>query len=213
MRNGIGLLLFGVGLICGGAQAQQPLRHYEASVEGGLTWNNAAFSDQVVVFGNPPLNQTLLTRDSTLTRGRLFVGFRYWLNHDNAIEASYAYVPTHIFENKGCENVNCGIGGLTEIRTHLHYLSLAYVKSFHSQNRLRTFLTLGMGLVLTQGPSIREEPFTGIFGVGADFGLSSHWAVRAEYREILADQARRDDFFPSGLAYNSSPSIGLVYRF
>lgn len=212
MRNGICMLLFGVVFVCASAQAQQPMPHYEAFVEGGITWNNAAFSDTVIVFGNPPLNQTLASRDTTDTRGRLFVGFRYWFNGGNAVEASYAYVPTTIFEKDACEVVNCGVG-LTETRTHLHYFSLNYVKSFRAEKRLRPYFTSGVGWVYTHGFAIREEPITGIFGAGIDVGLSSHWAFRAEYRDIMADAPRSSDFRPSGLVHNSSPSIGLAYRF
>jgi hypothetical protein len=91
--------------------------------------------------------------------------------------------------------------------------------------RFETFFQVGVG-ALTFLPTQNLSPYwvlfrpVMVFGAGVDHRLSSHWALRAEYRGLLYrspsfDGIRTADTdVPTSKLYTvtSEPTIGIVYR-
>ena len=147
------------------------------------------------------------------------MGFRFWFNNHEALEASYSYAPSNIIATSACESVNCGTVVIPS-NARASFFSANYVHSFRVRSRVRPFLTAGMGLIdincVGQNPCFEADPFTFNLGGGVDVHIARHWFVRAEYRDWLFEGIRESDFFEfgaTGLNHNQVPSLGLVFRF
>lgn len=200
------------------APAQAPPQRWEIFAEGGAsTWNDH-FVDSVILSGNPPTSETLLHTTHIGSSGRLFAGFRFWMNPHESLEASYSYTPIELTESQHCEQVNCGSAWSPSI-ARAHFFSANYVHAFRYRSRLRPFLTAGIGLMYLHHVAFngvfQRDPLTVNLGGGADIRIKEHWFLRAEYRGWLFEAPRQTDFSTSatGLERNQVPSVGLVFRF
>lgn len=197
---------------------------FEVFAEGGgsLYTSHASATDTAV--GNPPQAvYALFSIDSLSTTARLFAGFRYHFDRNEAFEASYSYSPGNATQTQTCVSSNgTACSGLNlSGKTHAHFVSFNYVRYFRVAGHLRPFLTGGLGFVYVHEPRFSPlfaQPFSPThfaanFGGGIDWDVSTHWGVRAEYRDFLFDDSQFYSGNPVGLTHNQVPSLGVVYRF
>lgn len=191
--------------------------------------------DESLLFGNPPEPQTLLITTHIGSSGRLFAGFRFWMDRHEAIEISYSYAPSDITVNRHCEHVDCGVV-FSASAARANFLSANYVHAFRVNSRVRPFLTAGLGQVyfrtvaksgpvstppngtveLQMNSVFERNPFTFNVGGGLDVRMSRHWSVRLEYRDWMLEGPKQCDFDScgaTGLSDNQAPLAGLVFRF
>jgi opacity protein-like surface antigen len=211
-------LLIGLAVCASSAASQSLASRWELFAEGGAsTWNDH-FVDSVVLFGNPPTNETLLHTTHIGSSGRLFAGFRFWMNSHEALEASYSYAPIELTESQHCEQVNCGSAWSPSI-ARAHFFSANYAHAFRVRSRVRPFLTAGIGVMYIHHVAFngvfQADPLTVNLGGGVDLRIKEHWFLRAEYRGWLFEAPRQGDSSTAatGLERNQVPSLGLVFRF
>lgn len=207
------VLLLGLAVCTLPTAAQSLPQNWEVFAEGGASISNDHFLDSASPSG------TVLNTTHIPTSGRLFTGFRFWLNNHEALEASYSYSPSNIVETSFCETVNCG-GSIGESIARANFFSVNYVRSFRVRSRVRPFLTAGIGLRYTHRVAMngvyQPDPFTVNLGGGVDIRLNDHWFFRSEYRDWLFEGPRQSDFFATGatgLTHNQVPSLGVAFRF
>jgi opacity protein-like surface antigen len=143
--------------------------------------------------------------------GGVLGSYRYFFNAHNGVEANYGYsLNTQSYGLTG--------GGLG-VKSYSHEISAAYVFRV-PMRKFTPFVLAGAG-----GLIFDPKDFVGansqaraafVYGGGADFNLSQHVFVRAEYRGFVYNSPTYD--IP-GLAgtdrttHRAEPSIGFGYRF
>lgn len=197
------------------AAAQTFHRKFELFAEGGVSMSNQFTRTNLQIVTLDPLQVGLLTTKSSLrTTGRLFTGVRLWLDHDQAIEASYSFSPTAIQFTNSCAP-NCGTFKFASQRLAANFFAVNYVHTLPKAGDFRPFLTSGVGVMslFEQEPGyIQHDPFAVNIGGGFDRRITPHWALRMESRDWLFEMPH---FGPggSGLVHNIVPSLGPVFRF
>lgn len=213
------LALAAAVVFCAGpAWARRPHHRWELFAEGGGSFWNDQHLRGTTVTGVPP--RSVPTRMTTHIggSGRLFAGFRFWMNRREAIEVSYSYATADITATETCEEVSCSVPFVSSPSVgRLNTFSVNYVRALRTRGRVRPFLTAGVGATYfyqAAANHIHEpDPFTFNLGGGLDVRLARHWLLRAEYRDWLLESPRETGFGATGLAHNQVPSLGLVYRF
>lgn len=112
--------------------------------------------------------------------------------------------------------------GMGSMHMQMYELSAAYAFYGPRSKRFRTTGQLGAGELIFDPlgpPEVKELKCaaTMIFGVGGEYDLSRHFAIRAEYRGFFYRTPffNRPYFFPSERLYTvtNMPAVSLVYRF
>jgi len=157
-----------------------------------------------------------LTQHSTNTGGFL-VSYRYHFYRWLAADASYGYARN--------TQQNFTPGGALNVQANVHQTTGALVVNLPRRIfRLNPYLLAGAGALVfdptgNAGQSVpgvlRQAKAAFVYGGGADFAVSKHLALRAEYRGFVY---KRPDFGLVGLNSNvtthtAQPSAGLVFRF
>ena len=143
--------------------------------------------------------------------GGVLSTYRYFFDAHNGVEANYGY---------SLNTQNYGLaGGLLGVKSYSHEVSAAYVFRLPKRN-FTPFVLAGVG-----GLIFDPKDFVGansqaraafVYGGGADFNLSRHIFMRAEYRGFVYNSPTYD--LP-GLAavdrvtHRAEPSVGFGYRF
>ena len=105
--------------------------------------------------------------------------------------------------------------------SHMYELTLAYAFYGPRSRRFRTFGQIGGGGLffepINAGFAHEQTRPAMVFGVGAEYDVSRHFSVRAEYRGLfykMPDFAI-DNGFPKQRLFSvtNAPAISLVYRF
>lgn len=149
--------------------------------------------------------------------GGFLVGYRYHFNDWLAAEANYGYDRnTQIFVNSS---------GLSRVQSNVHQGTAALVVTPPvSVAKLRPFFLAGSGALVFDprngaGTSIsgaqRQAKAAFLYGGGADYHLTNHIALRAEYRGLVY---KTPDFDISSLnadkvTHVAQPAAGIVIRF
>ena|ERR1700720_3832807 len=143
--------------------------------------------------------------------GGVLGSYRYFFNAHNGVEANYGY-------SLNTQSYGLTSGGLG-VKSYSHEISAAYVFRV-PMRKFTPFVLAGAG-----GLIFDPKDFVGansqaraafVYGGGADFNLSQHVFVRAEYRGFVYNSPTYD--IP-GLAgtdrttHRAEPSIGFGYRF
>ena len=143
--------------------------------------------------------------------GGVLGSYRYFFNAHNGVEANYGY-------SLNTQSYGLTSGGLG-VKSYSHEISAAYVFRV-PMRKFTPFVLAGAG-----GLIFDPKDFVGansqaraafVYGGGADFNLSQHVFVRAEYRGFVYSSPTYD--IP-GLAgtdrttHRAEPSIGFGYRF
>jgi opacity protein-like surface antigen len=143
--------------------------------------------------------------------GGVLGSYRYFFSEHHGIEADYGYaLNTQSYGSAA---------GRQGVETYSHEVSGAYVFRLPLR-KVTPFALAGAGALIFQ-----PKDFTGastqaraafVYGAGADFNLSQHVFVRAEYRGFVYNSPTYDLAAFSGLdrvTHRAEPSIGFGYRF
>jgi opacity protein-like surface antigen len=133
--------------------------------------------------------------------------YRFYFNRHNGVEVNYGYTQnTEKYDQTG-------------IATNSHEVSAAYVLRL-PKKRWSPFVLAGAGGMIFDprnfaGASYQARPAF-VYGGGADFNLSDHLFVRAEYRGFVYNSPTYDLAALSGqdrTTHRAEPSIGIGWRF
>ncbi len=160
---------------------------------------------------NPPIRLK-----STLGTG-LYLGYRYLLTANGAVEANYSY--SH-FTSKFTANSCCTYNA--RIYTGMQEATAAYVRTFPFK-KFNPFLEGGGGMLFftpigtktTTYDTEQTETLSVLFGGGLAYQLSPSWDLRVQYRGQVFDTP---DYgikrYSTGRRYiMSQPAIGFAYHF
>lgn len=157
-----------------------------------------------------------ISQDSTDTGGFL-VGYRYHFNAWLAAEANYGYVRNTQF--------NLTSSGTFNIQSNVHEATASLVVTPPvAIARLRPYLLSGSGAFVfdprgNAGGVVtgaqRQAKAVSVYGGGADYDVTRHLSLRAEYRGLVY---KRPDFGLSNLnsdvtTHTAQPSAGIVFRY
>ena len=156
-----------------------------------------------------------IKQNSTLGAG-LYLGYRYLLTPNGAVEANYSY--SH-FTNKftsGFLNQNA------RIHTGLQEGTFAYVRTFNFK-RFNPFIEGGGGVLIftpiaaktTSLDTEETEELSILFGGGIAYELSPSFDLRVQYRGQIFNTTNFDlAQFPLSRRYIvSMPAVGFAYHF
>jgi opacity protein-like surface antigen len=142
--------------------------------------------------------------------GGVLGSYRYFFNTHSGVEANYGYSL-----NTQSYGSNTGVLG---VKSYSHELSAAYVFRL-PMRKFTPFVLAGAG-----GLIFDPKDFVGassqaraafVYGGGADFDLTHHVFVRAEYRGFVYNSPTYDLAGLSGVdrtTHRAEPSVGFGYR-
>jgi len=149
--------------------------------------------------------------NSATNSGGVLVNYRRFFNVHNGVEVNYGYaLNTQNFVSPG---------GESGVKTNSHEVSGAYVFRLPLK-RFTPFVLAGVGALVfdpkdLQGASSQTRAAF-VYGGGADFNLSRHVFVRAEYRGFVYNSPTYNLTNLDGTdrtTHRAEPSIGFGYRF
>jgi opacity protein-like surface antigen len=147
--------------------------------------------------------------------GGFLVSYRYHFNRWLAADASYGFAPQQDFSSSGPTGVQANVHQATGalvitaprrvFKLHPYVLAGAGALVFDPTGNLGGFVS--------GAQSQTKAAF--VYGGGADYDLSKHFTLRAEYRGFVYE---RPDFGLDALhsgatAHTAQPSAGIVFRF
>ena len=197
-KNLLTILLAGVASIA--------LPAYAQSEEGGRQ------EVAVQAFGSFVTTTTHNGIDNTATNsGGVLGSYRFFFSTHHGVEANYGYaLNTHSYSS------NAGTVG---VKTNSHEVSGAYVFRMPFR-RVTPFALAGAGALVFDPRDLAgantQTHAAFVYGAGADFNLSQHVFMRAEYRGLVYESPTYDLPALAGLdrvAHRAEPSIGFGYRF
>jgi outer membrane immunogenic protein len=149
--------------------------------------------------------------ESTVTNsGGVLGSYRRFFDKHNGVEVDYGY-------SLNTQNYNSATAG-TGVQNYSHEISAAYVFRI-PMHRFTPFVLAGAGGLIFDpkdfvgGSSQARAAFT--YGGGADFDLSRHVFVRAEYRGLVYNSPTYDFTGLGGadrITHRAEPSVGFGYR-
>jgi outer membrane immunogenic protein len=150
-------------------------------------------------------------RNSATNSGGVLVNYRRFFNDHNGVEVNYGYaLNTQSFLSPS---------GESGVKTNSHEVSGAYVFRLPLK-RLTPFVLAGAGaLVFDPKDFVGANSQTRaafIYGGGADFNLSHHLFMRAQYRGFVYNSPTYNLTSLDGtdrITHRAEPSIGFGYRF
>jgi opacity protein-like surface antigen len=150
-------------------------------------------------------------RNSATDSGGVLVNYRRFFNVHNGVEVNYGYaLNTQNFLSPS---------GESGVKTNSHEVSGAYVFRL-SVRRFTPFVLAGAGALVFdpkdfQGANSQTRAAF-VYGGGADFNLSRHLFMRAEYRGFVYNSPTYNLTSLDGtdrITHRAEPSIGFGYRF
>jgi opacity protein-like surface antigen len=143
--------------------------------------------------------------------GGVLGSYRYFFNAHNGVEANYGYsLNTQTYGSTS---------GLLGVKSYSHEVSAAYVFRM-PMRKFTPFVLAGAGGLIfdpkdfTSANSQVRAAF--VYGGGADFNLSHHAFVRAEYRGLVYNSPTYDLTGLAGadrISHRAEPSVGFGFRF
>jgi outer membrane immunogenic protein len=149
--------------------------------------------------------------ESATNSGGVLASYRFFFTQHQGVEANYGYA------------LNTQSYGLSDgpvgVKTYSHEISGDYVLRF-PQKHWSPFVLAGVGGLIFDPKDFVGASSQGraafVYGAGADFNLSGHLFMRAEYRGFVYNSPTYDIPGLSGLdriSHRAEPSIGFGYRF
>jgi opacity protein-like surface antigen len=150
-------------------------------------------------------------QNSATNSGGVLGSYRYFFNAHNGVEANYGY-------SLNTQNYRSA-GGALGVESYSHEISAAYVYRMPMRN-FTPFVLAGVG-----GLIFDPKDFVGVnsqaraafvYGGGADYNVSSHIFLRAEYRGLVYNSPTYDLTGLAGadrITHRAEPSVGFGYRF
>jgi hypothetical protein len=191
------------------AQANGRRSRFDLFLEGGGSFMTPKTTSQITGYSTSLFGPTVARETVTLQNsGRLFAGADFWFTQHDAIQASYAYNSADMTEST--ENLDPPVpGGWVGFIERAHTLSFDYMHSFQAGSRWQVLVMAGIGRIWRT--PLAPGSFVSNLGAGAEFSLTRHWGIRAEYRDFMMPYPTAG--FVGGMANNHAPTIGLVYHF
>ena len=165
----------------------------------------------VQAFGSFVKSTTNNGIENTATNsGGVLGSYRYFFNTHSGVEANYGYSLNT--QNYG------STGGVLGVKSYSHEVSAAYVFRL-PMRKFTPFVLAGAG-----GLIFDPKDFAGassqaraafVYGGGADFDVTHHVFVRAEYRGFVYNSPTYDLTSLSGVdrtTHRAEPSVGFGYR-
>src|SRR5882724_10603562 len=166
----------------------------------------------VQAFGSFVKSTTNNGIENTATNsGGVLGSYRYFFNDHHGVEANYGYSLNT--QSYGSTN------GVTGVKSYSHEISAAYVFRM-PMRKFTPFALAGAG-----GLIFDPKDFAGansqaraafVYGGGADFNVTHHVFVRAEYRGFVYNSPTYNLIGLDGtdrVTHRAEPSIGFGYRF
>jgi len=167
----------------------------------------------VQAFGSFVTGTTQNGIDNNATHsGGVLGSYRYFFSTHHGVEGNYGYaLNTQSYASPA---------GAAGVKTNSHELSGAYILRLPFRNVVTPFALAGVAALVFD-----PKEFTGantqtraafVYGAGADFNLSQHVFVRAEYRGFVYNYPTYDLPAFAGLdrvTHRAEPSVGFGYRF
>jgi len=146
--------------------------------------------------------------NSATDSGGVLATYRYFFNTHSGVEANYGY-------SRNTQNY----AGAEGVKTNSHEISGAYVFRMPFR-KFTAFALAGAGALVFDprnfaGASTQTRA-SFIYGAGADFNLSHHIFMRAEYRGFVYNSPTYGLPGLGGLdrvTHRAEPSVGFGYRF
>ncbi|HEY3826818.1 MAG TPA: porin family protein [Bryobacteraceae bacterium] len=150
-------------------------------------------------------------RNSATNSGGVLVNYRRFFNSHNGVEVNYGYaLNTQNFLSQG---------GESGVKTDSHEVSGAYVFRLPLR-RFTPFVLAGAGALIFEPKDFQgadsQTRAAFLYGGGADFNLSRHLFMRAEYRGFVYSSPTYNLTSLDGTdrtTHRAEPSIGFGYRF
>ena len=154
-------------------------------------------------------------RDRITETGGFLVGYRYNINRWLAAEANYGYDRnTQIYTGNG----------FGRVQSNVHQATGSAVVKLPSFAHLQPYALAGGGALLFDPTGNAGGSFAGatmqakgafVYGAGADYAVTRHVAIRAEYRGYVykAPDFNLASFNTNAWTHTAQPSAGIVFRF
>jgi outer membrane immunogenic protein len=179
------------------SQEESPAYKNEASVQAFGSFVNSTTSNGV--------------DQSATNSGGVLASYRFFFNAHNGVEANYGYALN-------TQNFLSASGPLG-VKTNSHEVSGAYVFRIPLR-RFRPFVLAGAAALVfdpTNFPGADAQTRAAfLYGGGADFNISHHVFMRAEYRGFVYSSPTYTLMSLDGtdrITHRAEPSIGFGYRF
>jgi opacity protein-like surface antigen len=179
------------------------------SQEGGPLYRNEASVQAFGSFVKSTTNNGV--EQSATNSGGVLASYRFFFNNHNGVELNYGWA-----RNTQTYGLPDGPLGL---RTDSHEISADYVLRF-PRKHWSPFVLAGVGGLVFDprdfAAASAQARAAFIYGGGADFNLSKHIFVRAEYRGLVYNSPIYDLSGLGGLdrvTHRAEPSVGFGYRF
>ena len=150
-------------------------------------------------------------RNSATNSGGVLGSYRYFFNTHNGVEVNYGYaLNTQNFTSST---------GTVGVKSYSHEVSAAYVFRMPLK-RFTPFVSAGAAALVFdpkdfQGADTQTRAAF-VYGGGADFKVSQHIFVRAEYRGFVYNSPTYNLTSLDGtdrITHRAEPSVGFGYRF
>jgi outer membrane immunogenic protein len=150
-------------------------------------------------------------QNSATNSGGVLGSYRYFFDAHNGVEVNYGYaLNTQQFLSSS---------GALGVKSYSHEASAAYVFRLPLK-RFTPFVTAGAGGLVFDPKDLQGVDFQAraafVYGGGADFDISRHVFMRAEYRGLVYNSPTYDLTSLNGtdrITHRAEPSVGFGYRF
>jgi opacity protein-like surface antigen len=151
------------------------------------------------------------TQNSATNSGGVLGSYRYFFDIHNGVEVNYGYaLNTQNFLSPS---------GALGVKSYSHEISAAYVFRLPLKH-FTPFVTAGAGALVFDPKDFQgsdsQTRAAFVYGGGADFNLSRHVFMRAEYRGFVYSSPTYNLTGLAGtdrITHRAEPSIGVGYRF
>ena len=149
--------------------------------------------------------------NSATNSGGVLGSYRFFFSKHHGVEADYGY-------SRNTQNYTSAAGALG-VKTNSHEISGAYVFRMPFR-RVTPFALAGVSALVFDprdfAGASRQTRAAFVYGAGADFNLTHHLFMRAEYRGFVYNSPTYDLPGLAGLdraTHRAEPSVGFGYRF
>ena len=150
-------------------------------------------------------------QNSATNSGGVLGSYRYFFNTHSGVEANYGYALN-------TQNFLSSSGALG-VQNYSHEISAAYVFRMPLK-RFTPFVSAGAGALVFDPKDFQgaesQTRAAFVYGGGADFNISHHLFLRAEYRGFVYNSPTYNLTSLDGtdrITHRAEPSIGFGYRF
>lgn len=151
------------------------------------------------------------TTNSATNSGGVLASYRYFFDVHNGVEVNYGYALNSQNFVSSSNAVN--------VKNYSHEVSAAYVFRMPLK-RFTPFVTAGAAALVFDPKDLQgidSQTRAGfVYGGGADFNVSRHIFVRAEYRGFVYNSPTYNLTALNGtdrITHRAEPSVGFGYRF